>query len=113
MNALALVILGAMPHLLVGLVLAGEVGVSAALLVTIAWNLVPVAIGALLVYVAPRAVGVAWLLSTTAASAVAAWWGAMSPPESVSLWTFVWLPVCNTILVGPAGVVLAAIAQRW
>lgn len=112
-DARALVILAAMPHLLVGVVLAGDHGLSTALLATIAWNLLPVAIGALLLSFGPRAVGIAWLLATTAGSAFAAWAGAISPHGATPSAVFLWMPACNILLVGPAGVVIAAIAQRW
>lgn len=113
-NAVALVTLATIPHLLVGVVLAGDHGLSAGLVATVAWNLVPVAIGALLLSRGPRAVGIAWLLTTTAASALAAWTGAITAHGSTaSPPLFAWMPVWNIILIGPAGAVIAAVTQRW
>ena len=107
-----LILLSALPHLYVTGVGLREAGPSAFLLGVLLWNLAPVAVGGLLAYSRAPHRGVGWLLATMAASLWAVWIGLLRPQGSTGSLIFLFLPLWNMIVVGPAGMLLAVLGVR-
>jgi hypothetical protein len=108
-----LVLLSLIPHLYVATVGLREAGPSGFLLGVLAWSLVPVAIGARMAYSQSPRFGVGWLLTTLASSTWAVWVGLLRPQGSTGGLIFLFLPLWNLALVGPAGVLLALLWSRY
>ncbi|HYC33001.1 MAG TPA: hypothetical protein VEB59_11985 [Gemmatimonadales bacterium] len=101
------ILLASLPHLYVATVGLRDAGASAFLLGVFFWNLVPVAVGGLMAYSRVPAYGVGWLLATLAGSSWAIWIGLLRPEGSTGGLIFLFLPLWNLIVVGPAGMLPA------
>jgi hypothetical protein len=107
-----LILLSLIPHLYAAGVGLQEAGPSGFLLGVLVWNLVPVAAGAFLARSRFRRRGVGWLVATLASSTWAVWAGLVHPQGSTSGLIFLFLPLWNLVLVGPAGALLAMLWER-
>ena len=107
-----LILLSVLPHLYVSSVGLREAGPSGFLFGVLVWNLVPVAIGALMGYSRVPPYGVGWLLTTLVSSSWAVWVGLLRPEGSTGSLIFLFLPLWNVIVVGPAGALLAMLWGR-
>jgi hypothetical protein len=108
-----LILLSVVPHLYVAGVGWHEVGLSGFILGLLLWNLVPVLIGALAAYSRFQWLGLGWLLATLISSTWAVWVGLLRPQGSTASLIFLFLPAWNVGLVGPVGVLLAAVWGRY
>ena len=107
-----LILLSSLPHLYVAAVGLRQSGLSAFLAGLLVWSLVPVAVGSLMAYSRVRHYGVGWLLATLAGSTWAVWIGLLRPQGSTASLVFLFLPLWNLIVVGPAGALLALLWGR-
>ena len=105
-----LVFLSLAPHLYVAAVGAQQGGFDPFLIGALLANVLPVAIGAMLLRTRWTGVGVGWLLGTLLASGYALWVGLLRPQGSTSALIFLVLPAWNCLLAGPVG---ALVALGW
>jgi hypothetical protein len=110
---LLLVLLSFLPHLYVAAVGLREAGASGFLLGVLFWNLVPVAVGTRMAYSSAPRYGVGWLLATLISSGWAVWVGLLHPRGSTGGLIFLFLPLWNLIVVGPAGMAIARVSRRY
>jgi hypothetical protein len=108
-----LILLSLIPHLYVAGVGLEEAGPSLFLLSVLAWNLFPVAVGALAAYSRFPRHGIGWLLATLLGSCWAVWAGLLHPTGSTSALIFLVLPLWNLALLGPAGWLLGILWGRY
>jgi hypothetical protein len=107
-----LILLSLVPHLYVTAIGLGSTGPSGFLLGLLAWSLAPVAIGAALAHSRWRAQGIGWLVATLASSLWAVWVGVLRPKGSTASLIFLFIPMWNIALIGPAGMLLATLWVR-
>jgi hypothetical protein len=107
-----LILLSLVPHFYVTAIGLGSTGPSGFLLGLLAWSIVPVAIGAALAHSRLRAQGIGWLVATLASSLWAVWVGVLRPKGSTASLIFLFIPMWNIALIGPAGMLLATLWVR-